>query len=326
MSTPELIRGKPATRESSTRERGLNGIIPTAFQLEDQRLLGDIAYWGTYPAVLALRQYAQANATAAPTILGVLDKYFVLVSDMVSESGTGLEEWGIHRWEDVSIVAEWMLEVYPNGRETMYLNLLTLLRYFGSNWTHYFTPGVFPTAAINEVDINFHGVNVAQAIKSEAVAFRYTHNASDVDATRSRIAIIDEYHGHVSGVLAADEHLAGKMPERGSELCTVVESMYSFKYVYTVLGDNAYADRVETLAFNALPATLLENMWEHQYLQQTNQIQAASIDPNPFATDGPDSSIFGLAPNYVSAVHPAGVPSRVLTTTQFLPDLSVDSM
>ncbi|KAJ7451471.1 hypothetical protein B0H11DRAFT_313277 [Mycena galericulata] len=334
---------------SSLHEGGsywLNGIIPTAFQLEDQRLLGDIAHWvnyivagqgvdgwigpdsnprilwGTYPAVLALRQYAQANATAAPTILGVLDKYFVLVNSMVTESGTGLEEWGIHRWEDVSIVAEWMLEVYPNGRQTMYLNLLTLLRYFGTNWTHWFTAGVFPTAAINEVNINFHGVNVGQAIKSEAVAYRYTHNTSDLDATRSRIAIIDEYHGRVSGVLAADEHLAGKLPERGSELCTVVESMYSFEYVYTVLGDNAYADRVETLAFNALPATLSGTMWQHQYLQQTNQIQAASINPNPFATDGPDSSLFGLAPNYPCCTvnHGQGWPKFISHSYMTSPD------
>ncbi|KAJ7481270.1 hypothetical protein B0H11DRAFT_2023319 [Mycena galericulata] len=334
---------------SSLHEGGsywLNGVVPAAFQLGDARLLADIAHWveyivagqsadgwigpestprvlwGTYPAVLALRQYAQANATAAPTILGVLDRYFVLVNSMVTESGTGLEEWGIHRWQDLSIVAEWMLEVHPNGRESMYLNLLKLLRYFGTNWTHYFTPGIFPTAAINEVDINFHGVNVAQAIKSEAVAFRYTHNASDLAATRARIAIIDEYHGRVSGVLAADEHLAGKMPERGSELCTVVESLYSFEYVYTVLGDNAYADRVETLAFNALPATLSENMWEHQYLQQTNQIQAASMNPNPFATDGPDSNLFGLAPNYPCCAvnHGQGWPKFISHSYMTSPD------
>ncbi|KAJ6506082.1 hypothetical protein DFH09DRAFT_1251810 [Mycena vulgaris] len=243
--------------------------------------------WGTYPALLALRQYAQANSTAAPTIYNVMDK-----------SGAGLEEWGIHRWQDVSIVIQWMLEVHPNGRETMYLNLLESLRYFGTNWTYYFSAGVFPTDAVNHVDINFHGVNIAQAIKSEAVAFRYTHNQTDVDSTRNRISILEEYHGRVSGVFGADEHMAGKLPSRGSELCMVVEMMYSFEYVYSVLGDNAYADKIERLAFNALPGTLSANMWEHQYLQQTNQIQAAYMDPSPFATDGPDSNTFGLAPNF----------------------------
>lgn len=112
------------------------------------------------------------------------------------------------------------------------------------------------------------GVNVAQAIKSEAVAYRFSHDATDLDSTRTRIALIEQYHGRSSGVLGADEHLAGLMPSRGSELvsrpsvqytcslnavlsqCTVVESMYSYEYVYSVLGDNQYADMVEKLAFN----------------------------------------------------------------------------
>ncbi|KAJ7058824.1 hypothetical protein C8F01DRAFT_990284 [Mycena amicta] len=333
---------------SSLHEGGsywLNGIVPAAFQLNDQRLLGDVGkwvnyivshqgadgwigpdsnprvLWGTYPALLALRQYAQANSTAAPTILNVLDKFFVNMNNMVS-SGAGLEEWGIMRWQDVSVVIEWMLEVHPNGRDAMYLNLLKLLRYFGAPWPHSFSPGVFPTDAINAVDIRFHGVNVAQAIKSEAVAFRFSHDTADLDSTRQRINIIDQYHGRISGVLNADEHLAGKAPLRGSELCTVVESMYSFEYVYSVLGDNTYADRVETLAFNALPATLSDNMWEHQYLQQTNQIQAAHIDPNPFATDGPDSSIFGLAPNYPCCAvnHGQGWPKFISHSYMTSPD------
>nr|GAT43967.1 predicted protein [Mycena chlorophos] len=311
---------------SSLHEAGaywLNGVIPTAFQLNDQRLLNDVnkwvdyiishqgsdgwlgpdstprVLWGTYPMLLALRQYAQANTTAAPTILNSLDKFFVLMSTMMStQGGAGLEEWGLMRWEEASIVIEWMIETYPNGRDSMYLQLLTLLRTFGAPWPVNFSPGVFPTAAINEVDIRFHGVNVAEAIKSEAVAYRYSHNSSDLTSTRQRISIIDEYHGRISGVLNADEHLAGLGAERGSELCTVVESMYSFEYNYMVLGDNTFADRVEKLAYNALPAEITGDMWEHQYMQQTNQIQSAFLNPNPFATDGNESNVFGLAPNY----------------------------
>ncbi|KAF7306264.1 Ricin B-type lectin domain-containing protein [Mycena indigotica] len=350
---------------SSLHEGGsywFNGIVPAAFQLNDQRLLGDVGkwvsyiishqtadgwlgpdsdpriLWGTYPALLALRQYAQANSTAAPTILNALDKFFVTMNNMVSTSGAGLEEWGIMRWQDVSIVIEWMLDVFPNGKDTMYLNLLKLLRTFGAPWPHSFSSGVLPTDAINAVDIRFHGVNVAQAIKSEAVAFRFSHDSADLDSTRQRISLIDQYHGRVSGVLNADEHLAGKGPQRGSELCTVVESMYSFEYVYSVLGDNAYADRVEKLAFNgkffpqlvlefthhpvALPATTSDNMWQHQYLQQSNQIQAAHIDPNPFATDGPDSTIFGLAPNYPCCTvnHGQGWPKFISHAYMTSPD------
>ncbi|KAJ7931416.1 hypothetical protein B0H13DRAFT_1958029 [Mycena leptocephala] len=309
----------------------LNGVVPTAFQLNDQRLLGDIGkwvnyiishqgsdgwlgpdssprvLWGTYPALLALRQYAQANTTAAPTILTLSRR---------------LEEWGIARWQDVSVVIEWMLDVHPNGHDSMYLNMLQLLRYGGATWKQYFTAGVFPTAALNHVDIKGHGVNVGQAIKSEAVAYRFSHDSTDLDSTRNRIALIEQYHGRSSGVFGADEHLAGLMPSRGSELCTVVETMYSYEYVYSVLGDNQYADMVEKLAFNALPGTLSQDAWEHQYLQQSNQIQAAHLDPSPFATDGPDSNTFGLAPNYPCCTvnHGQGWPKFISHSYMTSPD------
>lgn len=138
------------------------------------------------------------------------------------------------------------------------------------------------------------------ALKSEAVAYRFTHDQSDIESSRQRVALINQYHGRPSGIFGCDEHLAGLGPSRGSEICTIVESMYSFEYLYSVIGDNNFADQAEQLAFNALPGGLTQDMWAHQYLEQTNQIWSKNMNPSVFATDGPDSNIFGLAPNYVS--------------------------
>ncbi|KAK1227875.1 hypothetical protein PQX77_009118 [Marasmius sp. AFHP31] len=289
----------------------LNGVVPAAFQLNDQRLLSAVnswinyiiqhqaadgwlgptsnprVLWGRYPALLAMMQYAQANTTATSTIVNSMQKFFIGMNNMLKNGGDGLEEWGIMRWQDVSIVLQWLIENHPNGQEAVYLNLLKLLRYGGANWKGYFVEGTFPTNAINRIDIKAHGVNVAQAIKSEAVAYRFTHDSTDLDSIRKRIDLIERFHGSVSGVLVADEHLAGLHPARGSELCTVVEQMYSYEYVYSVLGDNQYADKIERLAYNALPGTLTDEMWAHQYLQQSNQPWARHMDPSVFATDGP---------------------------------------
>ena len=55
-----------------------------------------------------------------------------------------------------------------------------------------------------------------------------------------------------------DEHLppsADRNPGRGIETCGVVESMFSYAVMWQTHGDTMYADKVERIAFNALPAT-----------------------------------------------------------------------
>jgi len=74
--------------------------------------------------------------------------------------------------------------------------------------------------------------------------------------------------------------------------------MYSLEEIIRITGDMKYADRLEKIAFNALPATFSDDMWNHQYDQQINQIEC-SIDAKwPWSTNGPDSNIFGLEPNF----------------------------
>jgi len=66
------------------------------------------------------------------------------------------------------------------------------------------------------------------------------------------------YLGQVQSLFCADEVFCGRAPHRGTETCAVVEAMASLEYAYAVFGD-AYAsimDRVERLAFNAMPAAL----------------------------------------------------------------------
>jgi hypothetical protein len=75
-------------------------------------------------------------------------------------------------------------------------------------------------------------------------------------AVRSNVHRSSAVAERASAASAADEHLAGKYPRRGTELCTVVETMYSGSYTYRALGNNSIANLVERLAYNALPAAL----------------------------------------------------------------------
>ena len=146
--------------------------------------------------------------------------------------------------------------------------------------------------------MNTHIVNMTMMLKSEAVSHElvgedYTDNAEKLRE------ILDKYNGTAFEGFTGDEVLSGLDPTKGTELCAVVEQMYSYEEIFTHTGDNKWAERLEVLAFNALPATLSEDMWTHQYVQQVNQIACQkTMIMAPWSTNGPYAHTFGLEPNY----------------------------
>ena len=108
---------------------------------------------------------------------------------------------------------------------------------------------------------------------------------------------LDRYHGEPNGIFSADEHYAGLDPSQGTELCAVVEAMFSLENDISILGDPLLGDRLEKIAYNALPGTLTGDAWGHQYDQQPNQV-IVSVANRRWSTNGPDSNIFGLEPNF----------------------------
>jgi DUF1680 family protein len=112
------------------------------------------------------------------------------------------------------------------------------------------------------------------------------------------IEFLDRWHGQVTGMFTGDECLAGRNPLQGTELCAVVEFMYSLEHLYATFGDPWFADRLERIAFNALPATFSPDMWAHQYDQQVNQVQCTINPEHLFSSNGPESNLYGLEPNF----------------------------
>ena len=140
-------------------------------------------------------------------------------------------------------------------------------------------------------------MNNGQAIKTGPVWSLVSGSETDRKAVLQMIAELDRYHGLPNGMFSCDEHLAGPNPSQGSELCTVVEYMFSLEQSLAILGDAVLGDRLERLAFNALPGTLTDDMWAHQYNQEPNQVEC-SLHRKPWTTDGPESNLFGLEPNF----------------------------
>ena len=143
-----------------------------------------------------------------------------------------------------------------------------------------------------------HVVNTAMATKAAALNWRLDQRASDRAFAWRMIEMLDANHGQVTGMFTGDECLAGRNPLQGTELCAVVEFMYSLETLFSVFGDPRFADRLERVAFNALPATFSPDMWAHQYDQQVNQVQCSVNPEHGWTTNGPDSNLYGLEPNF----------------------------
>ncbi|HHX64268.1 MAG TPA: hypothetical protein GX702_05205, partial [Chloroflexi bacterium] len=149
-----------------------------------------------------------------------------------------------------------------------------------------------------QLSLATHVVNNAMAIKTPGVWYRQSPDVVRRRAAWEMIETLDRYHGQVTGVLSGDEHYAGKSPSQGTELCAVVEYMYSLEVLLAVLGDPQFADRLERIAYNALPATFSPDMWAHQYDQQVNQVICRVAEDRVYVNNGPEANIFGLEPNF----------------------------
>jgi uncharacterized protein len=218
-----------------------------------------------------------------------------------------LTSWAKFRWEEQVLTVLWL---YQRTREPALLELTHLLRAQGHDWIAQYENFSYKekmSAALlerlakepglQEVKMATHGVNNAEAVKTGALWSRISGSGSDRQAVQKMIDELDQYHGLPNGMFSCDEHLAGRNPSQGSELCSVVEYMFSLEQSLAILGDATLGDRLEKLAFNALPGAMTDDMWAHQYDQQPNQVEC-SLHKEPWTTNGPESNLYGLEPHF----------------------------
>jgi hypothetical protein len=300
----------------------LDGAVPLAFLLDDgalqERLAGHVARivdgqrpsgafgpcpedpvatrydpWAILLVNKALVQYHEA--TGEDRVLEAVARSLRGLQQTLSR--VPLFDWGRFRWFE-GLVSVFYL--HDRTGEPWLLDLARLLRDQGVDYESlYRTEDVrVPTPRRGLWKWTKHVVNTAMATKAAALSWRIDPRASDRAFAREMIEILDRHHGQVTGMFSGDECLAGRSPLQGTELCAVVEFLYSLETLFSVFGDPWFADRLERVAWNALPAALAPDVWSHQYDQQVNQVQCTVNPDHLFTTNGPESNIFGLEPNY----------------------------
>ena len=309
-------------------ERGpyfLDGLIPLAYLLNDERLKfkaqrfvdwtlssqtpdgmfgpkSNNDWWPRMVMLKALTQYAEV--TGDPGVVPFLSRYFAY--QLASLPARPLRDWGKFRWQDNALVVIWL---YNRTGDPKLIELARLLHVQGFDWQADFANFKYTQRITREairldkgqgladMALATHGVNNGQAIKAAPVWSAISGKEEDRRGIQEMLTALDTYHGLPNGMFSCDEHLAGRNPSQGSELCTVVETMFSLEQSLAITGEATLGDRLERVAFNAMPGAFTDDMWAHQYNQQPNQVESGLLT-KPWTTDGPESNLYGLEPNF----------------------------
>lgn len=322
---PDVARSRWFGGDAEGWERApywLDGVIPLAWLLDDaplqERITGYVdhivthqrpdGWFAPYPEDAVAKRYDMWAILLANKVLAqyheatgdarVLDA--VMRSMRAMSAGldvTPLYNWGRFRWFEGVIPAFY---AYEKTGEAWLLDVARKLRAQGVDYQALYrtTDVTVPTPRRGLWKWTKHVVNTGMAAKASALSWRLDQSETDRAFATGMLEILDRYHGQVNGMFSGDECLAGRNPLQGTELCAVVEFMYALEHLFATFGDPSFGDRLERVAFNALPATFTPDMWAHQYDQQVNQVQCTINPDHGWSTNGPESNLYGLEPNY----------------------------
>ena len=232
------------------------------------------------------------NFTKDPLVQDSLYRAMKCFYKMLKAGKISLFNWGKFRWFEGLISLQFLYEHY---NESWILDLAGILRAQGADYTKFTADWEKP---LNQWRFETHIVNIAMMLKTEAVCGRFW-GEKESGQSEKLWNQLKKYNGTAVGTFSGDECLAGQENNRGTELCSIAELMYSCELLYAATEKGIWGDRLEKIAFNALPAAFLDDMWAHQYDQMVNQIACIKFPGKSFfGTNSSDAHLFGLEPNF----------------------------
>ena len=247
--------------------------------------------WGRFTMALGLMQMAEAKDSMRDAILTALYEFVPLTNRLLDHGKSKDEVCGRARYADMVFVLQWLYDHDHEDDGPLLLNTMQKLQKHGIDWESYFTENGFPKADIDTIPFNnseslflfLRSVNAAPGLKAPGVGYRHDLRPELLAASLRSVNLTLTSHGSAAGGVLGDERLAGLTPTRGTELCSVVELLYSLTHLYQISGKPELADAAERAAFNALPPMITPGQCAHQYIALPNQPWANVTPP---AQDG----------------------------------------
>ncbi|GID96898.1 hypothetical protein Adi01nite_63100 [Amorphoplanes digitatis] len=211
-------------------------------------------FWPHMPMLHAIRTYQEF--TGDTRIVPFLTRFFQYVNGRPTSVFS--QSWGSFRWADTLEVVFW---TYNRTGDSF---LLDLAHKIHANSANYLNNLPSP-----------HNVNLAQGFREPAVYSVLSGDAAHRQASyQDYNAIMNAYGQFPGGGFAGDENARPGFgdPRQGFETCGIVEFMASHEMLSRITGDPVWADRVEDLAFNSLPASLDQKQKGIHYITSANSI------------------------------------------------------
>ncbi|GAA0537293.1 glycoside hydrolase family 127 protein [Chitinophaga japonensis] len=308
-------------------ERGpywIDGLLPLAYILDDKELIAKIQPWiewtiksqqpdgyfgpskdyGPEPGLQrdhsrdwwpkmvmlkALKQYY--SATGDQRVIQLMTNYFrYQLKALPSKPLDHWSFWARYRGGDNLMMVYWL---YNITGDAFLLELGELIHQQTFDYTTAFlerdmlaTPG------------SIHCVNLAQGIKEPVIYYQRHPEQKYLDAVRIGFADLRKFNGMAHGLYGGDEDLHGNNPTQGSEFCSAVEMMFSLESMLEITGQVSFADHLEKIAFNALPAQATDDFMHRQYFQQANQVMATNKMRNFHTNHAGTDLCYGLLTGY----------------------------
>ncbi|TLV03198.1 beta-L-arabinofuranosidase domain-containing protein [Dyadobacter luticola] len=308
-------------------ERGpywIDGLLPLAYILQDDNLINKAKPWvewainsqqpdgyfgpsKDYPGEKGLQRDNSRDWWPKMVMLKILKQYYSATNDqrviklmthyfwyqLKELPNTPLDHWTYwakFRAGDNLMVVYWLYDITG---EKFLLDLGELLH----KQTFDYTDSFLNTDLLSKQG-SIHCVNLAQGMKEPVIYSRHHSDPKYLESVKKGLKDLDKYNGMAHGMYGGDEALHGANPTQGSELCSAVEMMFSLESALEITGDVDFADRLEKIAFNALPSQTTDNYMERQYFQQANQVMATRQVRNFADNHGGTDVCYGLLSGY----------------------------